>query len=530
MKALAKALASDASNAACQYNIGTSYQALNRPDEAAFHFQNAITFGAHQKNTEDLILQNAAIATCIGHIEEKWPLLTKPDELFGRAGLEQIANDIFLCCALQMVLIRGAPLEKYLTQVRRALLGYAYLGNLGMNAGVLADLFCALAVQCFINEYAFAQGDEEAQQSGHLRELLEQRIESGEEVAPLLLAAVAAYFPLHSLPIARSLMSRNWPEIVATLLRRQIREPLEEADDLGAIPTLTAVDDGMSLRVMHQYAENPYPRWTVNPHAALVGDRKMARIAATDDDFHADKEILIAGCGSGQHVFDVVENFPGARVLAVDISRPSLAYARRKTREEGLRKVEYAQADILRLATIGRSFDRIEAVGVLHHLAEPEIGWRILLALLRPQGEMRIGLYSEAARRSVVEARAFIAARGYRPVREDIRKCRQEILREKDQRSWKLVTETADFYSMSGCRDLLFNVMEHRFTIPRIRTFLDEQHLTFLGFDAESWVTQKFQRQHPSPAALTDLNKWHTFEMDNPQTFRHMYIFTVRKD
>src|SRR5579862_1419923 len=221
VKALAKALASDASNAACQYNIGTSYQALNRPDEAAFHFQNAITLGAHQKNTEDLILQNAVISTCIGHIEEKWPLLTKPDELFGRAGLEQVANDIFLCCALQMVLIRGAPLEKYLTQVRRALLGYAYLGNLGMNAGALVDLFCALAVQCFINEYAFAQSDEEAQQSGHLRELLEQKIASGEEVAPL--AAVAAYFPLHSLPVARSLMSRNWPEIVATLLRRQLR-------------------------------------------------------------------------------------------------------------------------------------------------------------------------------------------------------------------------------------------------------------------------------------------------------------------
>ena len=48
-------------------------------------------------------------------------------------------------------------------------------------------------------------------------------------------------------------------------------------------------------------------------------------------------------------MFQVAQVFPEARVLAVDISLPSLAYARRKTREEGLRNIAYAQADILKL-------------------------------------------------------------------------------------------------------------------------------------------------------------------------------------
>ena len=53
-----------------------------------------------------------------------------------------------------------------------------------------------------------------------------------------------------------------------------------------------------------------------------------------------------------------------------------------------------------------RRFDVIEANGVLHHLASPFEGWRVLLALLRPGGAMRIGLYSELARRGNTAAPA----------------------------------------------------------------------------------------------------------------------------
>jgi len=390
-------------------------------------------------------------------------------------------------------------------------------------------LFCAIAQQCFINEYVFAQSREEAERASRLRDVLLQKSADGDEIRPLLLAAVAAYFPLHSLPGARALLSRNWPPIVASLVRRQISEPLEETEDLSAIPALTTVDNSVSLQVMRQYQENPYPRWTINPLAAFA-DCEMPIGSAGDDNTSAGKDILIAGCGSGQHVFQIAQLFPDARVLAVDISVPSLAYARRKTREAGLRNIEYAQADILGLGTIGRSFDRIEAVGVLHHLAEPELGWRVLLSLLRTTGKMRVGLYSEAARRAIVAVRAFIAERGYRPTAEDIRKCRQEILRDFDKRRWKSVIEVGDFYSTSGCRDMLFNIMEHSFTIPRIKAFLNEHRLSFLGFDLEPWTLEKFQKQFPGDAALTDLDNWQAFEADNPQTFRNMYQFTVRKD
>ena len=202
-----------------------------------------------------------------------------------------------------------------------------------------------------------------------------------------------------------------------------------------------------------------------------------------------------------------------------------------KDGEAKLRNVEYAQADILKLAAIDRRFDRIELVGVLHHLAEPRLGWRILLSLLKPNGVLRVGLYSTAARRSIVEARALIAERGYRATPEGIRALRQTIIRNRHEQRWNLLLATADdFYSMSGCRDLFFNVMEHTFTIPDLAALLAEHGLAFLGFELGADVLEKFQRQYPAAGALADLDCWNAFETSNPQSFRNMYVFSVRRN
>src|SRR4029077_12275077 len=139
-----------------------------------------------------------------------------------------------------------------------------------------------------------------------------------------------------------------------------------------------AIDDSVSLEVQQQYEENPYPRWTTS--LPPIGKSELE-----------DADILIAGCGTGKHVLDIAQRRRQERILAIDISLSSLAYAKRKTREAGLHNVEYAQADILKLGTIERRFDHIEAVGVLHPLADPKAGWRLLLSLLRPDGTMHIG-------------------------------------------------------------------------------------------------------------------------------------------
>jgi SAM-dependent methyltransferase len=265
-------------------------------------------------------------------------------------------------------------------------------------------------------------------------------------------------------------------------------------------------------------------------------NRRERRVAARAARTHhtavaagnACESVLIAGCGTGEHPFSIAPYYPYARILAVDTSRTSLAYARRKAREEGLQNIQFAQADILKLADLGRMFDRIEAVGVLHHLADPKTGWRLLL--LAPNRIMRVGLYSETVRRGITQARALIAERGYSATIKDIRALRQTIIRDQHNQRWQMVLMNGDFYSTSGCRDLLFNLMEHRFTIPEIARFLDEQGLSFLGFELDNSIIRKFQQHYPGADAPSNLEYWTSFEASNPHTFRGMYVFTARKN
>jgi hypothetical protein len=71
--------------------------------------------------------------------------------------------------------------------------------------------------------------------------------------------------------------------------------------------------------------------------------------------------------------------------------------------------------------------------------------------------------------------------------------------------------------------------MEHRFAIPEIASFLKEHELVFHGFELDAPVIEKFQQHYSGAEALTNLEYWHDFEAQNPNTFRAMYVFTISK-
>ena len=236
----------------------------------------------------------------------------------------------------------------------------------------------------------------------------------------------------------------------------------------------------------------------------------------------------MAGCGTGQHALNTASGFSNARVLAVDLSLSSLSYALRKTEELGFSNIEYAQGDIIELGSLARRFDLIECAGVLHHLDDPLAGWRVLVDLLRPGGLMKIGLYSETARRGLASGRTLIAEKGYTPSPEDIRRCRQDIIAMAEDGNGEMadIRKRWDFFGLSNCRDLLFHVQEHRFTLPQIEAALTSLELKFLGFEMrDQRILRKFKEAHPSRSALTSLSLWHKFELENPDTFRGMYQF-----
>jgi SAM-dependent methyltransferase len=206
-----------------------------------------------------------------------------------------------------------------------------------------------------------------------------------------------------------------------------------------------------------------------------------------------------------------------------------LGYAKRMTAMLGFPDIEFGQADILELGSLGRSFDAIDSSGVLHHVSDNYAGWRVLLSILRPGGVMRVALYSTLARRDIEAARRYIAARGLRATAEDIRRCRQEIMAMPQGEPARNAMTLIDFFSLSDCRDLLFHVQERTSTIEEIAAFLRAEKLEFLGFETEPGTASRYAERFPDDRAKVNLAHWHEFEQDNPDTFIAMYEFWIQK-
>src|SRR5581483_3108384 len=470
-------------------NLGRILQAQGKTEEASYYYARSLALmpqllEQYSGICATLFSLLPQLGEAIRRQAAAWPQRLSLDELIG-TGLDKVAANPLLLNLLQSLPVRDIAFERLLTSMRRSLL-LAAADRPAPDRQL--SLACALAKQCFINEYVFAVTPEETGPIEHIRDAIAGALMSSAAIEPMQLAVLGMYVPLHTVPSAMALLERQWPPAVNELLSRQITDQIRELDLRGSIPQLTPIEDAISQRVRQQYEENPYPRWV---HAArqvvpVSIDQYLREQYPTGAFTPLNKtetlDVLVAGCGTGQIAVACAQKYLGARVLAIDLSLSSLCYAKRATPDDVAPRIEYAQADILKLASLERTFDVIDSSGVLHHMADPFEGWRILLTLLRPGGVMHVGLYSEAGRRDVWDARKFIAERGLAATPDDIRRCRQELL----DTPLASVTRFADFFMMSECRDLLFHVHEARLGIPAIKAFLAEHGVRFLGFEFSS--------------------------------------------
>ncbi len=471
---------------------------------------------------------------CMDRATKAWPTRLDQKALFGVAGAAKLADDELLQCLLRHMAVTSIEVEHFITVSRCALLTMALEDSSNGHENLLG-FFSALACQCFVNDYAFADSDAELADIAKLQSRILDRVTTGLAVPDIWVVALAAYVPLNTLSGSEHFAETGRHESVRSLVAMQVTEPAVEQSYRSQIAVLTEVDDSVSDLVQNQYESNPYPRWiktsfNIKPYS--VGDHLRALFPKCTFDVPADvadPEVLIAGCGTGQQSIEAAQKFLNATVVAIDLSASSLAYAMRKTAEHGLQNIHYGQADILNLGQLNRSFDVIESVGVLHHLASPMAGWKVLTDMLRPGGFMRLGFYSELARRDIVKAQRFVVEGGYQATTVDIRRCRQDLMSAENKEKFGSLFTMRDFFGISECRDLLFHVQEHRYTIPQLKSDLEELGLSFLGFFFENDTHRKYAARFPEDLAMTNLDNWHVFELEQPDTFISMYQFWTQK-
>jgi len=395
-----------------------------------------------------------------------------------------------------------------------------------------------LAIHCFTNEYIYPETDEEISNILKIENKILGFIKQNRKIPVSLFTTLAAYRPLSNYKWAKTLKNVSETEGIDELLRIQIIEVYEEQSLHSKIQKLTPIKNKVSKAVQGQYEENPYPRW-INPNVVTkkrtIGDILRGSPLRFDlGSYNSPKapEILVAGCGTGQHAIDVAARYEGAQVLALDLSISSLSYGLRKSIELGFDNITFAQGDIMHLGDIKQSFDLIESVGVLHHLETPLSGWKILKDLLRPKGFMKIGLYSELARRDITFGRSQFSKRKETVTNHEMREFRQQILRETENGdlNMKSISTSGDFFNLSEFRDLLFHVQESCFTLDQIDEAIKSLNLKFIGFELEDQkVLNDFDTLYPDGPSRQSLSLWEKFEKRKPSTFRNMYQFWCQK-
>jgi ubiquinone/menaquinone biosynthesis C-methylase UbiE len=108
------------------------------------------------------------------------------------------------------------------------------------------------------------------------------------------------------------------------------------------------------------------------------------------NNFPTDAKILNAGCGTGRETAVIALKYPEATITAIDVSEPSLHYARTRCSALGIRQIKFLKLDLHNIAELNQKFDAIFCSGVLHHLPNPERGLNVLTSVLRPGGVMNI--------------------------------------------------------------------------------------------------------------------------------------------
>ena len=429
---------------------------------------------------------------------------------FSLNDVSSILNSDFLRKGLEKLLMKNHDFERILTHMRR----YALLRANERERVAAAPFLISLAIQCYFNEYIFYISEEEQQALDKIRN-------SSRPPSTIDIIILACYAPLHTASHAlkyADLLSQSDYD-ASELIRLQITEPLQESALKNEIKSFGSIKDRISRAVQTQYEEHPYPRW--------VSCGGIIR-SAEEKKLSAGKKILVAGCGTGQQACMVSLRFPEAEITAIDLSKSSLAYAKRKAKNMNRTNIDFLHGDILHLAALEKKFDYIACGGVLHHMDSPRAGFVSLKNVLAQDGVMRIALYSEIARKDIVAVQKWAAEKNIPSTVEGMRNFRKIFVEGAYKEIFKEALPFFDAFSASECRDLFFHVQEHRFTWLELKEILEDLQLDLLAVSPDAQgIKNKYVSLFPEDPKAVNLENWHKFEHQNPNSFINMYKFYV---
>ncbi len=252
-------------------------------------------------------------------------------------------------------------------------------------------------------------------------------------------------------------------------------------------------------QVKEQYEDFPYP--PCDP----ADERK--RLLVTDGDsldfvnyycyggresFSNRFRVLVAGCGTGHAVIYLAEQLrdTDAEIVALDFSEASLAIARKRSELRGLSNVKFLRAPVQDIPSLSLGkFDYIDCSGVLHHLADPDEGLRILAGVLEETGAMHIMVYGTYGRAAIYQMQDLLkrVAGPELVAAERVRRARALIAQLPESNAFKREFQRLGYdivqFGDAGLYDLLLHAQDRSYTVPQIYAWLEQAGLRLATFD-----------------------------------------------
>lgn len=448
--------------------------------------------------------------------------------------LEKLASDPLLLTCLEKFYFCDPILERLLITLRQSVF-VSSSAQLSITNDLI-PLASAIGHQTFLNESVWYQTEQESQLVEQLHQLASRMIKmpelSNQDLYPVLLLLFMYQAP-QQCTFADHLDNEAiaWPLPLGSLIEKALTEAQVLKKNQHNLTSFGHSSNQVSEKVADQYNNNPYPRWSdigysqSSDYWHALANLFPEKITTPQPN---PVRALVAGSGTGRHALRLARYFHNMEITALDLSHQALAYAQMKADQYQVTNIDFIQGDILLAERLGQQFDVIECSGVLHHMQNPQAGLQALVKQLKSKGLIKIALYSTAARANIIKLRNDLGQ--HMPTEaNDMRLIREAMLQGSLTGDWSDIFNSADFYSLSACRDLLFHQQEHTFNCEQLQQLLDEAGLEFIGMIPQGDSEQLSQQLFSQSGHQLTLEQWGEVENHKPELFAAMYQFYARK-
>ena len=284
--------------------------------------------------------------------------------------------------------------------------------------------------------------------------------------------------------------------------------------------------------VSNQYERWMYPQPILDLRGWLANNWQWFdpshahRMFWPDRDYEPGMDILVAGCGTNQAAVFAFTN-PQAKVVAIDVSQPSLDHHAYLKHRYGMKNLELHRLPIEEVGSLNRDFDLIVSTGVLHHMAEPKAGMKALAACLRPEGVAAIMLYARYGRIGVEMMQGVFRELGLKqndPSVLMVKDALATLSEDHPIRSYMAVAPDLQFDA--GLVDTFLHGRDRSYTVEDCLDLVDSAGLVFQDLFLKSTYyppaasTTAF---HAAVAALPEQKQWSIMERVNIRNACHFF-------